>query len=193
MSSKVAFCRLALLLAALVFFVAPAALAHFIPRDVTVLSFVKPEGQTLKMLIRVPVKGIEDVEVPRREQEYVDLTRIYQALRDTAQVFLIDNLKVYEGDTQLAPPRIVATQFSLESDRSFENYDSALAHVMGPPLPAYTRIFWEQGILDVLFENTIQSDRSYFSIDAQLDRVALTVITAVRFLAPGTAETSASV
>ena len=110
MSSKVAFCRLALLLAALVFFVAPVALAHFIPRDVTVLSFVKPEGQTLKMLIRVPVKGIEDVEVPRREQEYVDLTRIDQALRDTAQVFLIDNLKVYEGDTQLAPPRIVATR-----------------------------------------------------------------------------------
>ena len=188
MSSKVAFCRLALLLAALVVFVAPAAVAHFIPRDITVLSFVKPEGQTLKMLIRVPVKGIEDVEVPRRAQEYVDLTRIDQALRDTAQVFLIDNLKIYEGDTQLAPPRIVATQFSLESDRSFENYDSALAHVTGPPLPADTAIFWEQGILDVLFEYPIQSDRSYFSIDAQFDRLALTVITAVRFLSPGVAE-----
>jgi len=188
MSSKVAFCRLALLLAALTFFVAPAAVAHFIPRDITVQAFVKPEGQILKMLIRVPVKGIEDVEVPRREQEYVDLTRIDQALRDTAQVFLIDNLKMYEGDTQLAPPRIVATQFSLESDRSFENYDSALAHVTGPPLPADTTIFWEQGILDVLFEYQIQSDRSYFSIDAQFERLALTVITAVRFLAPGVAE-----
>ena len=65
MSSKVAFCRLALLLAALTLLVAPA-LAHFIPRDITVLGFVKPEGQTLKVLLRVPVKGIEDVEVPNR-------------------------------------------------------------------------------------------------------------------------------
>ena len=184
MSSKVAFCRLALLLAALVFLAVPA-LAHFIPRDVTVLSFVKPEGNTLKVLMRVPVKGIEDVEVPRRAQEYVDLTRIEPALRDTAQVFLLDNLNIYEGDTLLANSNIVAVQFSLESDRSFENYDTALAHITGPPLPADTSIFWEQGILDVLVEYAIQSDRSYFSIDAQFERLALTVITAVRFMPPG--------
>jgi hypothetical protein len=184
MSSKVAFCRLALLLAALIFLAVPA-LAHFIPRDVTVLSFVKPEGNTLKVLMRVPVKGIEDVEVPRRAQEYVDLTRIEPALRDTAQVFLLDNLNIYEGDTLLANPNIVAVQFSLESDRSFENYDTALAHITGPPLPADTSIFWEQGILDVLVEYPIQSDRSYFSIDAQFERLALTVITAVRFMPPG--------
>ena len=184
MSSKVAFCRLALLLAALTFLAVPA-LAHFIPRDVTVLSFVKPEGNTLKVLMRVPVKGIEDVEVPRRAQEYVDLTRIEPALRDTAQVFLLDNLNIYEGDTLLANSNIVAVQFSLESDRSFENYDTALAHITGPPLPTDTSIFWEQGILDVLVEYPIQSDRSYFSIDAQFERLALTVITAVRFMPPG--------
>jgi hypothetical protein len=188
MSSKVAFCRLALLLAALVFFVAPAALAHFIPRDITVLGFVKPEGQTLKVLLRVPLKGIEDIEVPRREQEYVDLTRVSQALEDTARVFLIDNLKMYEGDALLPEPRIVATQMSLESDRSFESYDSALAHVTGQPLPPDTAIFWEQGILDVLLEYPIQSDRSYFSIHAAFDRLALTVITAIRFMPPGSVE-----
>jgi HupE / UreJ protein len=184
MWSKVAFCRLALLLAALTFLAVPA-LAHFIPRDVTVLSFVKPEGKTLKVLMRVPVKGIEDVEVPRRANEYVDLTRIEPALRDTARVFLLDNLSIYEGDTLLANSNIVAVQFSLESDRSFENYDTALAHITGPPLPADTSIFWEQGILDVLVEYPIQSDRSYFSIDAQFERLALTVITAVRFMPPG--------
>src|SRR5688500_2044961 len=137
MFKKVAFCRLALLLTALALFVAPAA-AHFLPRDVTVLAFVKPEGQTLKVLIRVPLKGIEDIEFPRREQEYVDLARVDQALNDAAQIFLVDKLAVYEGDTQLPNPRIVATQMSLESDRSFENYESALAHVTGPKLPPET-------------------------------------------------------
>jgi hypothetical protein len=187
MSIRVAFCRLALLLAALTVLAAPA-FAHFIPRDITVQTFFKPEGQTLRLLMRMPVRGIEDVEVPRRAQEYVDLTRIEPALRDTAQVWLLDNLRVYEGDTLLPPPTIAAVQFSLESDRSFETYDTALAHVMGPPLPPDTTLFWEQGILDVLVEYPIQSDRSLFSMDAQFDKLALTVITAVRYMPPGGAE-----
>jgi len=185
MSSTVAFRRLALLLLAALTFLAVPALAHFIPRDITVQAFVKPEGQTLKVLMRVPLKGIEDVEFPRREQDYVDLPRVDQALHDTAQIFLLDKLGVYEGDTLLPAPRIVSTRMSLESDRSFESYDSALAHVMGPPLAPETSIFWEQGILDVLVEYPIQSDRSYFSVDAQFERLALTVITAIRFMPPG--------
>ena len=184
MSTKVAFCRSVLLLAALILLAVPA-FAHFIPRDVTVQAFVKPEGQTLRVLMRVPLKGIEDVEVPRRAQEYVDLPRVDQALRDTARIFLLDNLSIYEGDTVLLNPRIVSTRMSLESDRSFDSYDTALAHVMGPPLSNDTSIYWEQGILDVLVEYSIQSDRSYFSIDAAFDRLALAVITAVRFLPPG--------
>jgi len=184
MSAKVAFCRFALLLAALTLFAVPV-FAHFIPRDATVLAFLKPEGQALKLLIRVPLKGIEDVEFPRRDQDYVDLARIDQALQDAARIFLVDNLSVYEGDTLLPAPRIVSTRMSLESDRSFETYERALAHVTGPPLSPDTSIFWEQGILDVLLEYPIQSDRSYFSIRAAFDRLALTVITALRFIPPG--------
>jgi HupE / UreJ protein len=187
MSVKVAFCRFALLLAALTLFAVPV-FAHFIPRDATVLAFLKPEGQTLKLLLRVPLKGIEDVEFPRRDQEYVDLARIDQALQDAARIFLVDNLSLYEGDTLLPAPRIVSTRMSLESDRSFENYDGALAHVTGPPLPPETSIFWEQGILDVLLEYPIQSDRSDFAIRAAFDRLALTVITALRFIPPGGVE-----
>jgi len=187
MSARVAFCRFALLLAAFTLFAVPV-FAHFIPRDATVLAFLKPEGQTLKLLIRVPLKGIEDVEFPRREQEYVDLARIDQALQDAARIFLVDNLSLYEGDTLLPAPRIVSTRMSLESDRSFETYDRALAHVTGPPLPPDTSIFWEQGILDVLLEYPIQSDRSYFSVRAAFDRLALTVITSLRFIPPGGVE-----
>jgi hypothetical protein len=150
--------------------------------------FVKPEGQTLRVLLRAPLKGIEDIEFPRKEQDYVDLTRVDQALEDAARVFLVDNLGLYEGDALLPAPRIASTRMSLESDRSFETYDRALAHVTGPPLSPDTSIFWEQGILDVLLEYPIQSDRSDFSIHAQFERLALTVITALRFIAPGGVE-----
>src|SRR5258705_416072 len=86
--------RNALLLVALAF---PAARlsAHDIPRDVTVQAFAKPEGQTLRLLVRVPLKAI------------------------------------------------------------------------------------------MLFEFPIQSDRSNFSIHAAFDRLALSVITALRFMPPG--------
>ena len=113
------------------------------------------------------------------------LPRIDQALHDAATIWLSGNVELYEGDTLLPAPRIVATQLSLESDRSFASYDTALAHVTGPPLPPDTTLFWEQGILDVLFEYPIQSDRSYFSIHAALDRLALTVITSLQFMPPG--------
>ena len=174
----------ALLLVALVF---PAARlsAHDIPRDVTVQAFFKPEGQTLRLLMRVPLKAIMDIEFPRRERDYVDLSRVDQALHDAATVWLSNKLEIYEDDALLGNPRIVSTRMSLESDRSFATYDDALAHVTGPPLPAETTIFWEQGLLDVLFEYPIQSDRSHFSIHAAFDRLALSVITALRFLPPG--------
>jgi len=173
-----------LLLVALVF---PAARlsAHDIPRDVTVQAFAKPEGQTLRLLMRVPLKAIMDIEFPRRERDYVDLSRVDQALRDAATVWLSNKIEIYEGDTLLENPRIVSTRMSLESDRSFGAYEEALAHVTGPTLPADTTIFWEQGLLDVLFEYPIQSDRSRFSIHAAFDRLALSVITALRFLPPG--------
>ena len=184
MSVKTALCRLALLFAALTFFMVPVS-AHDIPTDVTVQAFVKPEGHSLTMLVRLPLKAVMDVEFPRRERDFVDLARIDQSLRDAATFALSNNMEIYEGDTLLSNPRIVSARMSLDSDRSFSTYESALAHVMGPPLPADTTIFWEQGILDVLFEYPIQSDRSYFSIHAAFDRFALKTITSLQFMAPG--------
>jgi HupE / UreJ protein len=184
MSMKAVLCRLALLVAALTFYAVPA-FAHDIPVDVTVQAFVKPEGQILRVLMRLPLKAVMDVEFPRRERDFVDLSRADQSLRDAATLALSSNLEIYEGDTLLGSPRIVSTRMSLDSDKSFATYEGALAHVMGPPLSEDTTIYWEQGILDVLFEYPIQSDRSYFSVHAVFDRFALKVVTALQFLAPG--------
>src|ERR1044071_9715213 len=119
--------------------------AHDIPRDVTVQAFVKPEGQRLRLLVRVPLKAIMDVEFPRHDGDYLDLARVDPSLRDAARLWLANKIEVYEADTLLSRPTIVSTQFSLESDRSFATYEDALAHVNGQPLPDTTLIFWEQG------------------------------------------------
>ena len=48
-------------LAALVF--APGAGAHEVPADVTINLFVKPAGQQLELLVRVPMAAMQDVDV----------------------------------------------------------------------------------------------------------------------------------
>ena len=72
---------------------------------------------------------------------------------------------------------------SLESDRSFATYEEALAHVTGPRLPADTSLFWEQGILDVLFEYPIQSAAARFSIHPGWRHLAASVSTVLRYVA----------
>jgi hypothetical protein len=159
--------------------------AHDIPRDVTVQAFAKPENLTFRLLVRVPLKAIMDIEFPRRERDYMDLERIDQSLRDASMIWLARKIELYEEDALVPEPRILSTRVSLESDQSFDSYEHALAHVTGPSLTNDTSIFWEQGILDVLFEYPIQSDRSHFAIHMAFDRLGISVVTALRFLPPG--------
>ena len=159
--------------------------AHDIPRDVTVQVFARPEGHSFRLLVRVPLKAIMDIEFPRKERDFVDLDRVDQSLRDAAMIWLARKVELYEEDRLLPDPRILSTRMSLESDRSFASYEEALAHVNGPALTNDTSIFWEQGIMDVLFEYPIQSDQSHFAIHMAFDRLGIRVVTALRFMPPG--------
>src|SRR5262245_59947959 len=152
------------LLAAFVLTLKLSAFAHDIPNDVTVQAFLKPEGERLLLLVRVPLRACRDVEFPTRGSGYLDLARADAALRDAATLWISDNLELYEGDARIQPERVVSARVSLESDRSFESYEQALAHVTGERLSNETELYWNQGILDVSFEYAIQSDHSRFSI-----------------------------
>ena len=161
--------------------------AHDIPNDVTVQAFLKPEGQRLHLLVRVPLRACRDVDFPTRGPGYLDLARADASLRDAATLWISDNVELYEGDTRLSAPLVIAARVSLESERFFESYDAALAHVTGARLPSETDLYWNQGLLDVLFVCPINSDRSDFSIHPRLAGLGLRVVTVLRFLPPGSA------
>ena len=134
--------QFALLLAALTFLSLPLpAFAHNIPVEATLQMFVKPEGHKLQVMIRVPLTTYVDAEYPRRAGGYVDMAKVDPSLRAAATVILLETLKMYEGGKELPKPTIVSTRMSLDSDRSFSNYDTALAHVTGPALPPETTLF----------------------------------------------------
>src|SRR5260221_3921305 len=129
-----------------------AAQAHDIPDAVRVQAFVKPEGQRLRLVVRVPLKAMRDVDVPRREGGFLDFRRADSALRDAATLWLGDEIELYENEARLPRPRVADARVSLESDRSFASYESALAHFAAPRLKNDTELFWSQGLLDVLLD-----------------------------------------
>ncbi len=159
--------------------------AHEIPSDITVQAFVKPEGQRLRFLVRVPLRAMRDMEFPLQGPGYLDLAHADAELRNAAMLWIGNEVKLYENGAYLTSPEIVAARVSIPSDRSFRNFDEALAHVTGPRLPDHTALYWEQAMLDVLFEYAIASERSEFAIDPNFERLALRVTTALRFLPPG--------
>jgi hypothetical protein len=161
------------------------ALAHNIPNDVTVQAFFRPESNHLRLLVRVPLKAMRDVEFPQRGPGYLDLERVDSILPDAVNLWISGALDVYEDDIRLPKPVVLASRVSLESDQSFATYDAALAHVLGPRLTNATNVVWDQVLLDAVLEYPIQSDRSRFSIHSELARLGLRTVTVLRFLPPG--------
>jgi hypothetical protein len=180
--------RWAALAAALV--ALPALLGgHEVPNEVTVLGFVRPQGQTLTLLLRVPLRSMRDVDVPTFQNGFLDFSRLDQALNDAATLWLRDYVELYENDRRLAAPRVAGIRISLPSDPSFASYDEARAHILtGERLQQGTDIYWEQGMLDVAYEYPIVSDQSDFAIRPALTRLGLQVNVVLRFLQPGKTE-----
>lgn len=158
--------------------------AHDIPNDVNVQMFVKPQGQHLSVLIRVPLKAMRDFDFPERAGGYLDLSQMDAMLNEAATLWISDPIEIYEGESRLPSPNVMATRISLPSDRSFESYDAALAHITGPRLPNETNLYWDQPMLDVWLEYPIHSDKSKFSIHPGLGRLGLRVAIVLRFVLP---------
>lgn len=165
-----------------------AAHAHDIPNDVKVQAFLKPEGQRLQLLVRVPLSAMREADIPLRGPGFVDLPNAQPALLTAVRLWLIDNLEIYEGETRLADPHIAHARVALASDKSFASFEQALATVQSAPLPGDLDVYWRHQYLDTLIEYPIASAGSEFAIHPHFARMGLQVVTALRFLPPGRAE-----
>src|SRR5439155_11043213 len=155
------------------------------PNDITVQAFVRPAGDRLQLLVRVPLPALRDINFPERGQGYLDLARTNELLHDAATLWISDAIELYEDDARMGRPRVVETRLSLPSDRAFTSWETALGHLTGAALPENTNIVWNQAMLDVLFEYSIRADHSRFSIHPGLARLGLRVVTVLRFVTPG--------
>ena len=92
--------RLLIALAALALL--PGARAHEVPSDVTVRLLVRPAGDRVIVLVRAPLEAMQDIVFPTFGPGYLDVPNAAPQLRSAAQVWLLDNLELYEGERRLS-------------------------------------------------------------------------------------------
>ena len=117
--------------------------AHDIPSGVVMNAFVKPEGNRLHLVVRIPLVLLADMNFPQRGPGYLALASLDPVLEATIGESAAW-INLYENGRLLATVGGEA-RISVPSNRSFSTYEEAIAHISGPRLPVETNMFWNQG------------------------------------------------
>ena len=162
--------------------------AHEVPANVTVHAFVRPDGDRLRLLVRVPLEAIRDVEIPLRGQGYLDLAAVDPLLREAAAIWLADYVTILEDGRRLQKGSVTEARISLPSDPSFRDYGAAIAHVRGSRLDPRVDLPWEHALMDVLIEYPIASADANFAIEPALAHLGIRTATVLRYAPPDGSE-----
>ena len=134
--------------------------AHDLPMNTVMNAFVKIEPHQAHLVVRVPLDLLRGVPFPMKGSQY-DLAASGPATQQAVQA-LADGLVMLENGVRLVPSNS-SGRLSLPSDRSFENYDSALALMARPP-DLTMGIAYGLGSFDAHFIYPISSPKSVFKI-----------------------------
>lgn len=160
-----------------------AVLADEIPLRVAVQAFVKPDGDRLNLLMRVPMDALVEAQFPLRgEVGFVVFSEARGAMESAAYNEILTAIQLFEGDQYLQSPRLDAVRISLPSDRSFVDYESALRNVHNTPLADSVDLYYRQGFLDIHASYPINSDSARFSVDARLGGLGIETTTVLRYI-----------
>ena len=141
-----------------------SANAHDLPVDRMMNGFVKIEPRQADLVIRVPLDLLLGVPFPLAGDHY-NIPASRPAV-ETALKALASALELWEGNARLVPSS-AAGQLAPLSDRSFEDYDRAVAQVAEPVAPD-TVIAFQLGYLDAHFVYPISSPKSVFSLETRV-------------------------
>jgi hypothetical protein len=152
------------------------AQAHDVPLHTVVNAFVKMEPHQAHVVIRVPLDILHSAQFPMKGQIY-DISASGPAT-DLALRGIAQGLDIRENGVQLVSSSAMG-RLDLPSDRSFEDYDQALARVAEPHDKGLA-IYFDQGYLDAHLVYPISSPDSVFTIQTTIapdlkDLVKLTV------------------
>jgi hypothetical protein len=137
-----------------------AAFAHEFKLDLLLTTFVRIDDTRAHVLVRVPIELLRSAKLPVRGAE-IDVAQAGPAV-DRAVAVIAREIVLYE-DGRALPPAAASGRLALPSDRSFETYEKALAHVATPLEPGIG-IVVDQGYVDAHLTYAITSAASTFAL-----------------------------
>jgi hypothetical protein len=160
-----------------------AGFAHDVPDDVRIRVFLKPEGDRMTILVRIPANALIDILFPMLPgSPLLDLKQIDGFALEGARVWVADLLSLYEDGHPLPRPQVVRVRVSRRNDPFFASFQKALEHVNGDRLPFDTDLVQDDASVDALLETPIRSANSAFSFEPRFARVGVRVTTTLAFL-----------
>ena len=158
------------------------AVAHDLPVNTIMNSFVKIEPHQADLVARVPVDLVRGLAFPLKGDQY-DLA-LSQPVTEQAIALLAQGFILLENGVRLTPSKTTG-HLSPAADRSFEDYATALEETDTPPDPT-VGIANGMGYLDIHFVYPISSPKSVFRIRSLVaaDLGSLTKLT-VRYMPLG--------
>ena len=128
--------------------------AHEVPQRVAIRAFVQRDGRALRMLVRVPLEAMRDIDFPLHDDGSLDLVGARGLLAEAAETWIVTAIRITADGTTLPAPRISGARLALPSDRAFSTFADARASFAKTPLSTEF-IPWKQALLDVQLDYTL--------------------------------------
>lgn len=152
-----------------------SGMAHSLPTNTIINAFIKIESRQAHLVVRIPMDLLRGLPFPQQGPLY-DLA----ASGPTTELGLLtltSGFVLLEDGKPLSPTK-TSGRLSVRSDRSFETYRSAVAHIDEPPGPG-EQVPLNDAAFDIHFIYPISSPGSVLKIESQ---VAADLGNATKFL-----------
>lgn len=156
---------------------------HDIPRESVMNAFVRVEARRAELVVRVPLLLLGSMSFPAAATRELDLASAGPAI-ERALGAVGREIVLSDGGRVLVPEPLAA-RLSLPSDRSFESYDEAVAHVRSAPAPR-TVIYADQGFFDAHYGYALPEGPVALSVETRVVRALREhLVLALRYSAGG--------
>jgi hypothetical protein len=136
--------------------------AHDIPANTIMNAFLKIEPNQAHLVVRIPLDLLRGLSLPL-EGDHYDLAGLGPTTQQALPI-LAEGFVLLENGERLRPTQS-SGRLSLPSNRSFQDYDTAVA-IIAQPADSSTIINYNQGYFDAHFVYPIASPKSVFKIQS---------------------------
>lgn len=157
-----------------------------LPESVDIRVLAKQEANDLRLLVRVPLSVVRDIQFPvRGEIGYLDLSAVQMVLQGASRYWIQGCFDVYEGGEQITDIEIVKARISPFSDESFASVNTAMAHFSEPVLGNDVNVIWNQTWLDIYFTYPLDGRQRSLAVLPKVAHLGARVSTEMQYTAPG--------